>query len=367
MLSAMVYLAASQSSWPRGDQMEKELLATLDKHFYNAQTKTWKEMAGKPEHVFLWGYTVLMSTFAIGAKVDPATYKPRMEAAFEGLESYWTKKAPGGYAVLPGQGRNPDRYYDDNAWVGLAAMEAFDVTKEGKYLEVAKRALTFVASGEDDKLGGGIYWHENEKNSKNACVSGPGACLAYRLFDATKDSKYRAMGDRWLAWTEKLIDPKDSLVMDNMKLDGKIERTKWSYNTAMVILAKWHALRNAGHNGNGLGFPSGSVAVVHMAEQASAKWIDDKSNLINSPGMFAMHLIEAEMVPVLFASPNWNNARGYLSPWSRARPNVEAVYATCRNSDGLLGEWWNRPPKKNEQLKLMYTASLLRTLLLVRS
>ena len=360
MLSTLIALAGIQSSWPKGDEMERALLATLDKHFYNAETKTWREMDGKQDHVFLWGYTVLMSTFAIGARVDPATYKPRMEAAFEGLEKYWTTKAPGGYAVLPGQGRNPDRYYDDNAWVGLAAMEAYDALTDKKHIEVAPRAFTFVVSGEDDKLGGGIYWHENDKKSKNACVSGPGACLAFQLYSVTKDQIYRDSATRWMKWTEKLIDPEDSLVSDNIKLDGTIDRTKWSYNTAMLMEAKCSDLEAASD--------SKLRSLFALSQSAAKKWIVPSTHLVSNPGMFAMHLIEAEyrttdeISRLELVAANQNSAS---KDW--IEPICEAVYAKSRNSDGLLGEWWNRPPKKNEQLKLMYTASLLRTVLLAKS
>ena len=345
-------------------QLEASLLATLDKYFWDEGHQRWREAVGKDDQVFLWGYSVLLSTFAIGAKVDPETFKPRMEKAFAGLERYWTDKAPGAYAVSPGQSKtNPDRYYDDNAWVGLAAMEAFDATRDLKYLDIAKKVIRYLRSGEDDKLGGGIYWHENKKESKNACENTPAALLAYKLFKATKDDSYRKAGDRWLKWTEKLIDDTDGLVMDNMKLSGKIDRTKWSYNTGCYILAKW--LRKAMLKATDPRFsPQGTPSNLSTSQNSMKKWLDPDHHLVNNPGMFAMHLFEAFLTEDKFlisinGSPSWDAG-------SESRKYVESIFENCRNENGLVGEYWNRKPLPKEELKLMFTASLLRTSLVAR-
>ena len=348
------------------EQIESALLSTLDKYFWDAKHERWREMVGKDDQVFLWGYSVLLSSFAIGAKLDPATYKPRMEKAFDGLAKYWTTKAPGAYAVSPGQNpKNPDRYYDDNAWVGLAAMEAYDATKETKYIEIAKKVMTYLRSGEDDKLGGGIYWHENKKESKNACVSGPAAMLALKLFLVTKDKAYRAEGDRWLTWTEKLAD-KDLLIMDNMNLSGKIDRAKWSYNSACYIEAACLQGFIANKEQPVKDVSPGILRVIQMSDASIDQWLKPDQYLVANPGMFAMHLFEA-LAAVSHAIDEINQF-GYPGKrgFSSTSRYVASVFANCRNDQGLLGEQWNRKPKPQENLLLMYTASLLRTSLVSR-
>ncbi|MEI7987221.1 MAG: glycoside hydrolase family 76 protein [Armatimonadota bacterium] len=348
----LALLVGFQTQPVKRNDIETTLLATIEQHFWDSSRSRWREMAGKDDEVFLWGYSVLFSTFAIGAKVDPATYKPRLERVFDRLNRYWTVKAPGGYAVLPGQSKNPDRYYDDNAWVGLAAMEAYSATKEMKYLDVAKRAYRFVKSGEDKKLGGGIYWHENKKESKNACVNAPAAMLAFKLFVVTHNDVFRADGLRWFDWTSKLAD-KDLLIMDNMNLSGKIDRTKWSYNSACYIQASRLSIESAIRISSSSIYVSDRVETNQnkMLDASKTRWIDPKTKLINDPGMFAIHLLEvvASMDP------------------KDAAPTVGAVFEKCRNEQGLLGEYWNRKPLPGENLKLMYTASLLRTTLLCRT
>ena len=338
---------------PNLKAQEASLLATLDQHFWDAKHQRWREMVGSDDEVFLWGYSVLLSTFANGAKVDPATYKPRLEQAFNGLAKYWTTKAPGAYAVSPGQNsKNPDRYYDDNAWVGLAAMEAFDATKERKYLDIAKKVMTYLRSGEDAKLGGGIYWHENKKESKNACVNAPAAMLAFRLHRVTGDQTTLKEANRWLDWTSKLVDPNDGLVMDNMNIAGKVEQTKWSYNSACYYQASRLSFGSALHPTTGPPHAYRTEDIHNKILWASeSRWVDYQRLLIKNPGMFGMHLLEV----LIETKPN------------EVQKLVASIFEKCRNEQGLFGEYWDRKPLPGEKLKLMYTASLLRTALLCRT
>ena len=363
---ALALVIGAQRPIDTTKEIESKLLSTIEQHFWDPSRGRWREMAGKDDEVFLWGYSVLFSTFAIGARIDPATYKPRLERVYDGLNRYWTDKAPGGYAVLPGQSKNPDRYYDDNAWVGLAAMEAYSATKEVKYLDVAKRVYRFVKSGEDKKLGGGIYWHKNKKESKNACVSGPAACLAFHLYREIGGEKVLRDGNAWLDWTQKLVDPADGLVMDNMGLSGKIERTKWSYNSAMYSKALLLRYEQRGRYGAPDGENLHGLAQLFECLQSSSdKWIDQSKKQVTNPGMFAMHLIET------LASANDKFGKNpkvlkFETPFEFGEL-IASIFEKCRNEQGLIGEYWNRKPFPGENLKLMYTASLLRTALLCRT
>jgi predicted alpha-1,6-mannanase (GH76 family) len=53
-----------------------------------------------------------------------------------------------------------DRYgfYDDDGWWAIAWIKAYDLTRQQKYLDMAKTIFKRMAGGWDDKCGGGIYW-----------------------------------------------------------------------------------------------------------------------------------------------------------------------------------------------------------------
>ena len=166
---------------------------------------------------FMWGSGVAFSML-VGAK-DRA----RMARFFDGLEGYWDTRAlvPGYDAYLSSPG-NSDKYYDDNAWMVLTFVEAYELTGERKYLNRAAQAMRFVLSGWDEKLGGGIYWREDHK-SKNTCSNGPSATAALALARHVSPGYFVPYAERLVRWTKKTLQDTDGLYFDNCDLSGKVE------------------------------------------------------------------------------------------------------------------------------------------------
>lgn len=117
------------------------------------------------------GYVVwpsLLGFFALveGEKTMRGKYAAQMREVFTGLEGYFD---PAGHAYnawlhFPG---NNDKYYDDNAWLVEALVEAYEATKDNRYrdraVEVTER---FLAGGWDDSgKPGGMRWGTDPKVS----------------------------------------------------------------------------------------------------------------------------------------------------------------------------------------------------------
>ncbi|GBU08547.1 alpha-1,6-mannanase [Bacteroidales bacterium] len=131
-----------------------------------------------------------------------------------------------------------DRFYDDNIWIGLDFVDLYLHTNNKKYLDEAIDMWRFIESGTDNKLGGGVYWCEQKKFSKNTCSNAPAAVLAIKLYEATKDKDYLKQGLAIYNWTQKnLQDPDDKLYYDNLSLEGKLDKTKYAYNTGQMMQA----------------------------------------------------------------------------------------------------------------------------------
>ena len=154
-----------------------------------------------------------------------------------GLEEYFdTRRTPHGYASYIHSAAPSDRFYDDNVWLGIDFTDIYRMTKEEKYLEKALLIWNFIESGMDDKLGGGIYWCEQKKESKNTCSNAPGSVLALKLFEATKDSAYLVKGQYLYEWTQvNLQDSTDYLYFDHLTLDGNIGKAKFAYNSGQMM------------------------------------------------------------------------------------------------------------------------------------
>jgi len=64
----------------------------------------------------------------------------------------------------------------------------------------------------------------------------PAAAAALALFEVTQDRSYLRIAEDLYAWTKShLRDPSDGLYWDNVALNGRIQKWKFSYNTGLML------------------------------------------------------------------------------------------------------------------------------------
>jgi uncharacterized protein YyaL (SSP411 family) len=209
------------------------------KNFYVPSAKRYHpSFPVKPKELpydFMWGNGVQFSALVGAVRHNPAKYKPALYDFREGLQTYWDPIAPvpGFNAYCSGPGGD-DKYYDDNEWLVLGFTEAYEITQDRIFLKDALNTQKFVLSGWDSKLGGGIYWKVDHK-SKNTCSNGPAAASALRLVQVANQKDQMDWAIKLRDWTNANLLDSDGLYWDNINLAGKIEKHKWSYNTALMI------------------------------------------------------------------------------------------------------------------------------------
>lgn len=200
-----------------------------------------QDQAKPNPYSFLWPYSGSLS--AVSAIM--------MHKKTKGVESYLTAKvlpglahyfdtirSPFAYASYINDAPPSDRFYDDNVWLGIDFTELYLHTSKAEYLEKSKLIWKFIESGTDEKLGGGIYWCEQSKKSKNTCSNAPGAVYALKLFEATKDSSYFNQGKTLYEWTKNTLqDKNDYLYFDNIGMNGRVQKRKYAYNSGQMIQA----------------------------------------------------------------------------------------------------------------------------------
>ena len=193
------------------------------------------------QYSYLWPYSGTFSAVnALCAATGDESYKTLLDnKVLRGLEKYLDiSRSPVGYASYINTASQSDRFYDDNIWLGIDFTDAYLNTKEEKYLKKAQLIWKFIESGADDKLGGGIYWCEQKKVSKNTCSNAPASVFALKMFKAIRDSSYLIKGQELYEWTKKrLQDSTDYLYFDNISLDGKIDKSKYAYNSGHMMQA----------------------------------------------------------------------------------------------------------------------------------
>jgi len=192
------------------------------------------------DYAYLWPFSGSLSSYTALLEQSKAQHlKEQLEGQIlVGLTHYLDQRNPAAYASYIQGAALSDRFYDDNIWIGIDFTDLYLNSKEVSYLNQAKQIWTFIESGMDDILGGGIYWVEQNKSSKNTCSNAPGIVYLAKLYQATEDPYYLQKAIDLYTWTQaKLRDPSDYLYWDNMDLAGKVDKTKFAYNTGQMIQA----------------------------------------------------------------------------------------------------------------------------------
>jgi uncharacterized protein YyaL (SSP411 family) len=194
------------------------------------------------KYAYLWPFSGSFS--AVNALMELPKKKSVYQQILDkkvlvGLDGYRDqKRLPVGYASYLNTAPASDRFYDDNIWLGIDFTDSYSLTKKEVYLTKAKEVWTFVKSGEDELLGGGIYWCEQKKESKNTCSNAPASVFSLKLYEAIQDVHYLEEGRRLYHWTkEKLEDPTDGLYWDNVGLNGRVDKAKYAYNSGQMLQA----------------------------------------------------------------------------------------------------------------------------------
>lgn len=209
---------------------------------YKATYLASEEQKNVPnQYSYLWPYSGTFSAVtALYAATQDTAYKSLLDnKVLVGLEEYSdTRRSPQAYASYIRSAAQSDRFYDDNIWLGIDYSDMYLLSKDAKYLQKAKLIWKFIESGTDDKLGGGIYWCEQKRESKNTCSNAPGSVFSLKLFQATKDKSYLEKGRHLYEWTKiHLQDSTDNLYFDNIDLNGNVNKAKFAYNSGQMLQA----------------------------------------------------------------------------------------------------------------------------------
>jgi predicted alpha-1,6-mannanase (GH76 family) len=128
-------------------------------------------------------------------------------------------------------------FYDDNGWWALAWVAAYDVTRDGRYLDMARSIFARNAAGWDATCGGGLWWNQ-ARTYKNAITSELFLTLAALLHQRTPgDTAYRTWALRAWDWfgASGLIGA-SGLVNDGLTASCQNNGgAGWTYNQGVIL------------------------------------------------------------------------------------------------------------------------------------
>lgn len=294
---------------------------------------------------YLWPFSGSLSAQVARYELnkDPKILKEIKTKVLPGLEQYYDKRKPYGYASYVKNAPLSDRFYDDNVWLGIDFADLYLNSKDKKFLDKSEEIWRFVESGMDDKLGGGIYWCEQKKESKNTCSNAPAVVYLLKLYEATKKKDYLDKAVKLYLWTkENLEDTTDHLYFDNISLSGKVNKTKFPYNSGQMLQ---------------------SAALIYKITK-DQKYLQDAQEIAASAHEYFFRdkeLNSGKKIKVFKNSDSWFIAvmlRGFVELYhidknplyiNSFKDNLQYAWTDLREGNGLFNKDWSGEKKSSKK------------------
>ncbi len=233
-------LLFSQSSKADLKQRISVIQNNINTQFYNAKTglyiETTDSSKNEHSHSFLWPLCALIQA---NNEADELNKTNTMQPVVKAVQQYYSSRPPvPGYQAYVTKEKRDTRFYDDNQWIAIADLDAYNRTHQPKYSDDAKLIYRFMMTGFDTLSGGGLYWEEDHKNTKNTCSNGPGILIALQLYKITKQKPYLDTALLLYNWINKRLQSPEGLYYDNVKIPSlKVDSALFTYNTGTMLQA----------------------------------------------------------------------------------------------------------------------------------
>lgn len=240
-----------------------------------------------------------------------------------------------------------NKYYDDEGWWALAWINAYDLTRDQRYLSMAESIFSNMTTGWDDVCSGGIWWNKDRHYKAaiaNELFLSVAAHLANR--DAANRKEYLTWANREWQWfaASGLINPQN-LVNDGLGTstsktpDGACHNnglTTWSYNQGVILGGLVELSRlNAD--------PSLPRAAEKIATAATTL-LADRNGILHDPcepkcgadgvqfkGIFVRNL---GMLQLAYPDPQYS---------AFIVKNADSIWKAAQGPGHLFGEVWSGP------------------------
>jgi predicted alpha-1,6-mannanase (GH76 family) len=246
-------------------------------------------------------------------------------------------------------------FYDDENWMALALIRAFDLTQDPKYLATAKTLYADIMNAWDTtccgtapgNTRGGVWW--DRAHTQKATAANAGAVITgVRLGERTSDASYASFAKQVFAfWAANMVDPSTHQVTDHISANGDKVAWKFTYNEGLMIGAGLELARVTGDASYGATADAIASFVLanEVATQNGATSLFDGTNANCAGDCIQFKGIAFRYLTMLArARPNQASLRSLLDSsanavWDRARDPATSLFA-----NDWLGPTMASPP-----------------------
>lgn len=305
-----------------------DALQALLLNFWNSQY--FVETPGNP------GNPPPASTFAQAWEVALAAADRHHQARFTGtFQVFFDLQAQAGWSF--------DRYDDEN-WMILALIHAYDLTLDATYLLQARALFQDIVAAWDTTccvvgpitIPGGI-WHDHSHNRKSTVVNAGAIISGVGLYERTKITSYLSFAKQVYAyWAANMVLATTHQVLDNVSANG-VQGLRYTYDQGVMIGA---AVAIAGVTGDPAPLASAHdyasfLLTGETVPSASGQILSD-GTAASCQGECALYKgIAARYLAGLYAADTSHSE--YLALLAQC---ADSIWNTARDPSGLYGPDW---------------------------
>src|SRR6478735_5205243 len=131
-----------------------------------------------------------------------------------------------------------NEYNDDISWACIAFSRAYLITGNLTYRDIAKANwdAMYNRAWDTNYFGGGLWWRQSDRQSKNSCIQGPATIAACYLYNISGDTNYLNKAQAICAWNRKyLFNTTSGAISDNINTNGTVDTVALTYNQGTFI------------------------------------------------------------------------------------------------------------------------------------
>jgi len=234
-------------------------------------------------------------------------------------------------------------FFDDESWMALALIRAYDVTHDHKYL--ARAESLFADIDQNGRTSSGVWWNRAHTEKATASNFGP-AIAAARLNERTGKSSYeqaaRAIYDTWFA---SMVDTKTFQVADHRNANGTVDWSKFTYDTGLAIGASielWKITGDAKYRSRADGFAG--FLIGHQVAPSSYGDVLDDGHCTGDCHAF-------KGIAFRYLAKLWTLDKTKTQYLDVLKASVRAIWYDARDTKtNLFGVDWAGPPPSGTTL-----------------
>jgi hypothetical protein len=297
--------------------------------FAETASLSGSQSGGSGGFAYVWPLSTQFRVQNSLARLDPATYVPMLRQFSDQARSRYWRAAGGGYRS--GVSSGSTRFYDDNAHMAVALMEAYRLTADPMYLSRAEETYDFVISGEDTVGGGGIYFHEFDRSTKETISTLQGARAALMLHQATGEAAYLTDATRLYDWARTHTQQSDGLFLEKYYLTGSKAGTSGDFT---LVNAAGDAISVSLEFYASTGDAARLQEAQRIANRSLTRYFNPGTGAINDEGFWAFELVDALAdLHRVDGNPLW---------LERIVDALDWLHTNRRDPNGHYGRLWGR-------------------------